>query len=73
MTLPIINWLIKWLTDFWIQRLQSTAELTWTHVTFLTILTIDQKDKETWPNQQEDKDKDKNKDKGQGIGSYSVI
>ena len=66
MTLPIINWLIKWLTDFWIQRLQSTAELTWTHVTFLT---IDQKDEETWLNQQEDKDKDK----GQGIGSDLVI
>ena len=62
MTLPIINWL----TDFWIQRLQSTAELTWTHVTFLT---IDKKDEETWPNQQEDKDKDK----GQGIGSDLVI
>ena len=62
MTLPIINWL----TDFWIQRLQSTAELTWTHVTFLT---IDQKDEETWLNQQEDKDKDK----GQGIGSDLVI
>ena len=65
MTLPLINWLIKWLTDFWIQRLQSTAELTWTHVTFLT---NDQKDEETFPNQQEDKDKYKNKDKGQGIG-----
>ena len=62
MTLPIINWL----TDFWIQRLQSTAELTWTHVTFLT---IDQKDEETWLNQQEDKDKDN----GQGIGSDLVI
>ena len=70
MTLPIINWLIKWLTDFWIQRLQSTARLTWTHVTFLT---IDQKDEETWPNQQEDKDKDKNKDKGQGIRSDLVM
>ena len=66
MTLPLINWLIKWLTDFWIQHLQSTAELTWTHVTFLT---IDQKDEETWLNQQEDKDKDK----GQGIGSDLVI
>ena len=70
MTLPLINWLFKWLTDFWIQRLQSTAKLSWTQVTFFK---IDQEDEETRPDKQEDKDKDKNKDKGQGIGSDLVI
>ena len=34
----------------------SDAELSYTHV---NILTIDQKDEDTWHDQQEDKDKDK--------------
>ena len=51
------------MTDFWYWRLQSIAELSKTPVTFLT---IDQKDEETWYDQQ-DIDKDK------GIGSDLVF
>ena len=38
------------------------AEVTWTHLTFLA---IDQRDEETWYDQQEDKYKDR--DKGLGV------
>ena len=43
-------------TDFWIQHLQSTAELSETHVTFLT---INQGDEEKEHGHQKDKDKDR--------------
>ena len=62
---------------FLFQRLQSTAELSQTRV---TLLTINQKDKETWYDQQEDKDKlndrhggIRDRDKDKDIGGDLVI
>ena len=49
--------------DSLFQRLQSTVEVSQTHVSFLT---IGQKDEGTRRDQQEDKDDDKDNDKGKG-------
>ena len=49
--------------DSLFQRLQSTVEVSKTHVSFLT---IGQKDEGTRRDQQEDKDDDKDNDKGKG-------
>ena len=52
MTLSLINSVNEWV-DFLFQRLQSTEELSQTHVTFLA---IDQMDEEISLDQQEEKD-----------------
>ena len=62
----------RWVTNW--PLISTSSEHCRAHVTFLT---LDQTDKETWHNQQEDNenenDKDKDKDKDEGIENDLVI